>query len=124
MGAAAQSEIDLLDRDNIKKTIGANEAQRFLRALRANDRMFPQRSSYAIRLATKRSSSTTITLVPLPHRHVEGYVPPWTSLKKRRSSHCRGREVLLAAVLQGLEDTAIVITKLIALLVLAPLDVV
>ena len=51
--ASAQNRIDLLDRDNIKKTIGAKEAQRFLRALRANDKMYSQRSTYALRFATK-----------------------------------------------------------------------
>ena len=52
--ASAQNRIDLLDRDNIKKTIGAKEAQRFLRALRANDKMYPQRSTvlYMIRGST------------------------------------------------------------------------
>ena len=43
----------MLDRDLIKKTLGAKEAQRYTTALRANDKNYPQRNFYAIRLESK-----------------------------------------------------------------------
>ena len=54
----ASNLIDLLERDVVKKALGSKEATRFMRNIRANDRMFAQRNGYAIRGSMKVSSGS------------------------------------------------------------------